>query len=91
VYYPTGNPTASGERIPATYRVGTHRWVAVSPDMIGKGYKLNTTIELCGISPELDGVYTIKDKTHRRMRNTVDILVRQNKYYNSWKALARRT
>lgn len=89
VYHPTGNPTASGDRIPSDYRRKEHGWVAVSRELL-EYYPMNSVIELEGISPEVDGKYIVKDKTGRRIKNTVDILVRQSSpLYGKWRATVR--
>lgn len=89
VYHPTGRPTASGDLIPRDYSRATHGWVAVSRDLLDR-FPLNSTIVLRGVSGEVDGEYVVKDKTHRRIRNTVDILVRPSSpLYGAWVAQAR--
>jgi hypothetical protein len=48
---------------------------------------MDSIIEIKGISPEVDGEYIIKDKTNKRIKNTIDILVRRsNPLYGKWKA-----
>jgi 3D (Asp-Asp-Asp) domain-containing protein len=38
-----------------------------------------------GINDDVDGVYVIKDKTHKRFKNRIDILVKKGKLYGKWK------
>jgi 3D (Asp-Asp-Asp) domain-containing protein len=50
-------------------------------------YPMDSVIEIKGVSPEVDGEYIVKDKTNKRIKNTVDILVRDsNSLYGKWRA-----
>lgn len=52
-------------------------WCAVSPDMLKKhGLKFGDTIVY------KDTKYAIHDLTHRRLKNTVDILVHDDSYFS---------
>ncbi|WP_299391212.1 hypothetical protein [uncultured Gelidibacter sp.] len=45
------------------------RYIAVSPDLLRKGFKHNTPVMIEGF----DDVYLVKDKMHRKWRNHIDI------------------
>lgn len=48
---------------------------------------MGSTIVVDGVREELDGEYIVKDVTNKRIKNTVDILVRRsNPNYGKWKA-----
>jgi 3D (Asp-Asp-Asp) domain-containing protein len=86
VYHPTGNPTASGDIIPKNYKRKKHGWVAISRELLEE-YPMGSTIVLKGVSPEVDGEYIVKDKTNKRIKNTIDILVRRSSsLYGKWYA-----
>lgn len=38
-----------------------------------------------GIDSDVDGIYVIKDVTSKRVKNTIDILVRKGKLKGVWK------
>jgi 3D (Asp-Asp-Asp) domain-containing protein len=47
---------------------------------------MDSVIEIEGVSPEVDGEYIVKDKTNKRIKNTIDILVRSSSsLYGKWK------
>ena len=53
------------------------RWMALSRDLLkpwGGRFKFGDKVRVRGISPELDGVYTIHDTMNRRHRHCMDIL-----------------
>jgi hypothetical protein len=83
VYYPTGNPTADGSIIPNNYKRRTHGWVAISRDLL-KDYSMGDSLIVEGISEDVDGIYVIKDKTHPRIKRTIDILVKPGKLLGKW-------
>lgn len=72
--------TADGSRINnAKVNSGEHRWVALSPDMFNKGYKLGDKIHVTSDNPRLNGVWVVKDKMASSVRNGIDFLMtRQN-------------
>jgi hypothetical protein len=45
---------------------------------------MGDSVLVVGISSEVDGIYVIKDKTHKRFKNRIDILVREGKLYGKW-------
>lgn len=58
-----------------------HRWVALSRNLLKKwGGKFNygDSLQVKGISPQLDGIYVVRDTMKKRLRNRVDILVGSN-------------
>lgn len=71
-----GHVTADGSRI-NTNKVHTfeHRWVALSPDMFRKGYKLGDKIFVISSNKLLHGIWVIKDKMGPRKRNSIDFLM----------------
>lgn len=53
------------------------RWVAVSRDLLqpwGGRIHYGDKVQVRGVSPRLDGVYTVHDTMHKRHRRRVDIL-----------------
>ena len=72
--------TADGSQINRK-KVKDHRWIAVSRNLLKRwGGKLNygDTLQVAGISAELDGTYIIRDTMNRRLKNTIDILIGRN-------------
>jgi hypothetical protein len=68
--------TADNSRIPRHY--GSHtRWLALSRDLLrpwGGPFAFGDKVRVTGISPALDGVYTIHDTMNRRYRHRLDVL-----------------
>jgi len=69
--------TADNSRIPRGY--GSHtRWLALSRDLLrpwGGPFEFGDKVRVQGISPALDGVYTIHDTMNRRYHHCLDVLV----------------
>jgi 3D (Asp-Asp-Asp) domain-containing protein len=69
--------TADNSRIPRSY--GSHtRWLALSRDLLrpwGGPFEFGDKVRVRGISPALDGVYTVHDTMNRRYRHCLDVLV----------------
>ena len=69
--------TADGSRI--NYKKPRkHRWVALSRNLLkkwGGKFEYGDSLQVKGISPQLDGIYVVRDTMKRRLRNRVDILV----------------
>ncbi|RZL06129.1 MAG: hypothetical protein EOO62_19520 [Hymenobacter sp.] len=69
--------TADNSRIPRGY--GSHtRWLALSRDLLrpwGGSFEFGDKVRVQGISPALDGVYTVHDTMNRRYRHCLDVLV----------------
>ncbi len=69
--------TADNSRIPRGY--GSHtRWLALSRDLLkpwGGPFEFGDKVRVRGISPALDGVYTVHDTMNRRYRHCLDVLV----------------
>jgi 3D (Asp-Asp-Asp) domain-containing protein len=69
--------TADNSRIPRSY--GSHtRWLALSRDLLrpwGGPFEFGDKVRVQGISPALDGVYTVHDTMNRRYRHCLDVLV----------------
>jgi 3D (Asp-Asp-Asp) domain-containing protein len=68
--------TADNSRIPRGY--GSHtRWLALSRDLLkpwGGPFEFGDKVRVTGISPGLDGVYTVHDTMNRRYRHRLDVL-----------------
>ena len=68
--------TADNSRIKPHY--GTRkRWMALSRDLLkpwGGQFEYGDKVRVRGLSPELDGVYTVHDTMNRRHRHCMDIL-----------------
>ncbi|WP_205499690.1 hypothetical protein [Rufibacter psychrotolerans] len=72
--------TADGSRINEHNPRG-HRWLALSRNLLsrwGGQIAYGDSVKVEGISPQLDGVYVVRDAMHRRIKNRVDILVGPN-------------
>jgi len=69
--------TASGDRIDnAKLKKYEIRWVALSPDLFNKGFRLGDTIEVtCDRVPKLNGKWVVKDKMGRRTHMKIDFLL----------------
>ena len=69
--------TADNSRIPRKY--GSHtRWLALSRDLLrpwGGPFEFGDKVRVQGMSPALDGVYTVHDTMNRRYRHCLDVLV----------------
>ncbi|WP_140466529.1 hypothetical protein [Hymenobacter nivis] len=68
--------TADNSTIPAGYS-SRIRWLALSHDLLarwGGPFAYGDTVRVAGISPTLDGVYTVHDTMNRRYRHCLDVL-----------------
>jgi 3D (Asp-Asp-Asp) domain-containing protein len=69
--------TADNSRIPRGY--GSHtRWLALSRDLLrpwGGPFEFGDKVRVQGMSPALDGVYTVHDTMNRRYHHCLDVLV----------------
>ena len=69
--------TADNSRIRANYG-SKKRWLALSNDLLkrwGGPFDYGDKVLVTGISPALDGVYTLHDTMNRRHRHCLDVLV----------------
>lgn len=69
--------TASGDRIPKD-KLGRYeiRWVALSPDLFKKGFRLGDTIVVSDSRVEkLNGEWIVKDRMGPRTRMKIDFLL----------------
>jgi len=69
--------TADGSRINKK-NPKKHRWIAVSRDLHsrwGGEISYGDSLQVTGLSDELDGTYIVRDIMNRRIRNRIDILV----------------
>lgn len=78
-YYPNHNcgiVTADGSRININ-RVNNHsdRWVALSRDMFGYGFKMGDRICVTSDNKRLNGVWIVKDKMGPRKTRSIDFLM----------------
>jgi 3D (Asp-Asp-Asp) domain-containing protein len=80
--------TADGSHINRD-SVRQHRWIAVSRNLLKRwGGKIHygDSIDVSGISPELDGTYIVRDTMNKRLKNTIDLLVdRHDNIMGHWK------
>ncbi|MFD1874721.1 hypothetical protein [Hymenobacter bucti] len=80
--------TADNSRIPRGYSSHT-RWLALSRDLLrpwGGPFEYGDTVRVRGISPALDGVYTVHDTMNRRHRRCLDVLVHPHEHVDLFKA-----
>jgi 3D (Asp-Asp-Asp) domain-containing protein len=72
--------TADNSRIKRHYSSKT-RWMALSNDLLahwGGKFNYGDKVLVRGISPKLDGVYTVHDTMNKRYRHCMDILTHPN-------------
>ena len=69
--------TARGDRIDnAKLKKYEIRWVALSPDLFNKGFRMGDTIEVtCDRVPKLNGKWVVKDRMGRRTHMKIDFLL----------------
>ena len=68
--------TADNSFIKPGYSSKLH-WLAVSRDLLvqwGGRIKFGDRVRVKGVSPELDGIYTVHDTMNKRLRHRIDIL-----------------
>ncbi len=68
--------TADNSRIKPHY-TSKMRWIALSNDLLarwGGKFQYGDKVRVKGISPQLDGVYTVHDTMNKRHRHCIDIL-----------------
>ncbi len=68
--------TADNSRIKPRYGSNT-RWMALPNDLLARWsgkFQYGDKVRVRGISPQLDGVYTVHDTMNRRHRHCIDIL-----------------
>jgi len=75
--------TASGARIDERCPE-QHRWVAVSQDMLKRGYKFGMCIEVSGAG-DLDGMWEIQDVMNKRYTDSIDFLVEDTRKLGKWR------
>jgi 3D (Asp-Asp-Asp) domain-containing protein len=83
--------TADNSRIPKGYGSHTH-WLALSRDLLrpwGGPFAYGDTVRVHGISPALDGVYTVHDTMNRRHHRCLDVLVHPREHVDLFKAGAK--
>lgn len=83
VYYPTGNPTFDGSKVPEGKALTKTRWCALTHDLLRKtGWQYGDSVLVCGkhLPRKHWGIYILRDKTHSRLRNRVDLLVPEGTY-----------
>lgn len=76
--------TADNSRIKPHYG-SKKRWMALSRDLLkpwGGQFAFGDKVRVRGISPELDGVYTIHDTMNRRHRHCMDILTHKSEKFD---------
>ena len=76
--------TADNSKIKPHYG-SKKRWMALSRDLLkpwGGPFKFGDKVRVRGLSPKLDGVYTIHDTMNRRHRHCMDILTHPTEKYD---------
>lgn len=76
--------TADNSRIKPRYGSKT-RWMALSNDLLarwGGKFQYGDKVRVRGISPQLDGVYTVHDTMNRRHRHCIDILTHPSEKFD---------
>ena len=76
--------TADNSFIKPHYGSKKH-WLALSRDLLkqwGGKFNYGDKVRVCGLSPKLDGIYTVHDTMNRRHRHCMDILVHPSEHYD---------
>ena len=76
--------TADNSRIKPHYGSKQH-WMALSQDLLhhwGGKFKYGDKVRVRGISPKLDGVYTVHDTMNQRHHHCMDILTHPSEKYD---------
>ncbi len=76
--------TADNSRIKPHYG-SKKRWLALSRDLLkpwGGRFQYGDKVRVRGISPKLDGVYTVHDTMNRRHRHCLDVLVHPSEHFD---------
>ncbi len=76
--------TADNSTIPTGY-TSNIRWLALSHDLLKRWdgpFAYGDTVRVTGISPTLDGVYTIHDTMNRRHHHCLDVLAHPREHYD---------
>ncbi len=76
--------TADNSRIKPQYGSKT-RWMALSNDLLarwGGKFQYGDKVRVRGISPQLDGVYTVHDTMNRRHHHCIDILTHPSEKFD---------
>jgi len=61
----------------------SHKWVAVSPDLLKKGWGFGECIRVEGAG-EMDGIWEIQDVMNPRYKNYIDFLVENDRKLGKW-------
>ncbi len=51
------------------------RWIAVSRDLLNRGYSMGDTIIIDSPNPRINGEWVIHDKMNKRFTNRIDLLI----------------
>ena len=76
--------TADNSRIKPSYG-SKKRWMALSRDLLkpwGGQFAFGDKVRVRGLSPRLDGVYTVHDTMNRRHRHCMDVLVHPSEKFD---------
>jgi 3D (Asp-Asp-Asp) domain-containing protein len=76
--------TADNSRIKPHYG-SKMRWMALSNDLLarwGGKFQYGDKVRVMGISPKLDGVYTVHDTMNKRHRHCIDILTHPSEKFD---------
>ncbi|WP_210521063.1 RlpA-like double-psi beta-barrel domain-containing protein [Hymenobacter terricola] len=76
--------TADNSRIKPHYG-SKKRWMALSRDLLkpwGGPFKFGEKVHVRGLSPKLDGVYTVHDTMNRRHHHCMDVLTHRNEKFD---------
>ena len=76
--------TADNSRIRPHY-TSRKRWMALSRDLLkqwGGEFRYGDRVRIRGLSPTLDGVYTVHDTMNRRHRHCMDVLVHPSEKFD---------
>lgn len=63
-----------------------HRWIAISRDLLNKGFDMGDTVVVEG-TWIYDGKWIIQDKMNKRWSNKIDFLVKEGMRLGKWKGV----
>ena len=61
----------------------SHKWVAVSPDLLKKGWGFGECIRVEGAG-DMDGIWQIQDVMNPRYKSYIDFLVENDRKLGKW-------
>ena len=63
-----------------------HRWIAISRDLLDKGFSMRDTVRVEG-TWIYDGLWIIQDKMNKRFTNKIDFLITKGQRLGKWESV----